>query len=165
MVYQELRRNAAARLRREAPGHILQPTALVHETYLRLIEQRQATWNDRSHFFALASELMRRILVDHARRRLTAKRSGQWTRVVVGDDVAVGHPPDVDLLDLDEALCELESFDPRKSRIAQMRFFAGLSLTEIGDVLAISRATVEREWQLTRAWLFRRLSDGARDDA
>ncbi len=164
LVYQELRRQAAARLRREAPGHILQPTALVHETYLRLIDQRQALWSDRSHFFAVASELMRRILVDHARRRLTAKRSGQWTRVVADDDVAIAHPQDVDVLDLDAALSELESFDARKSRIAQMRFFAGLSLEEIGDALAISRATVEREWQMARAWLFRRLTQGATDD-
>src|ERR671912_2883601 len=107
LVYQELRRQAAARLRRERPGHVLQPTALVHETYLRLIDQRQADWDNRSQFFAVASELMRRILVDHARRRMMAKRSGRWTRVVVEDDAAVGHPADVDLLDLDAALSEL----------------------------------------------------------
>ena len=165
LVYHELRRQAAARLRRERPGHVLQPTALVHETYLRLVDQRQADWCNRSQFFAVTSELMRRILVDHARRRMMAKRSGQWTRVVVDDDTAIGHPPDVDLLDLDAALSELASFDPRKSRIAEMRFFAGLPLEEIGDALAISRATVERDWQMARAWLFRRLTQGPTDDA
>ena len=139
LLYHELRRQAAGRLRREGAGHVLQPTALVHETYLRL--------------------------VDHARRRRMAKRSGQWTRVVVGDDAMIAHPPDVDLLDLDRALSELASFDPRKSRIAEMRFFAGLPLEEIGDALAISRATVEREWQTARAWLFHRLTQGASDDA
>src|SRR5687767_10183415 len=146
LMYQALRRQAAARLRREGRAHVLQPTALVHETYLRLVDQRQADWCNRSQFFAVASELMRRILVDHARRRMMAKRSGQWTRVMVADDVAIGHPPDVDLLDLDAALSELGSLDPRKSRIAEMRFFAGLSLEQISETLAISRATVEREW-------------------
>ena len=165
LLYHELRRQAAGRLRREGAGHVLQPTALVHETYLRLVDQRQADWRNRSQFFAVASEMMRRILVDHARRRLMAKRSGQWTRVAVEDDAAIGTPPDVDLLDLDTALSELASFDPRKSRIAEMRFFAGLALEEIGEALAISRATVEREWQTARAWLFHRLTQGASDDA
>ena len=165
LVYRELRRQAAARLRREGPGHLLQPTALVHETYLRLVDQRQTDWCNRSQFFALASELMRRVLVDHARRRMMAKRSGQWTRVVVSDDASIGHPPAVDLLDLDAALSALATFDPRKSRIAEMRFFAGLPLEEIADLWTISRATVEREWQMARAWLFRRLTQGPGDDA
>ena len=165
LVYRELRRQAAARLRREGPGHVLQPTALVHEAYLRLVDQRQADWCNRSQFFAVASELMRRILVDHARRRMMAKRSGQWTRIVADDDAAIGHPRDVDLLDLDAALSELASFDSRKSRIAEMRFFVGLPLEEIAEALAIPRATVEREWQLARAWLFRRLTQGPSDDA
>lgn len=165
LVYQDLRRQAAARLRRETPGHVLQPTALVHETYVRLVDQRQTAWCNRSQFFAMASELMRRILVDHARRRMMAKRSGRWTRVVVDEDVAVGHPRGVDILDLDDALTELASFDLRKSRIAELRFFAGLALEEVADALSISRSTVEREWQTTRAWLFRRLTQGANHDA
>lgn len=165
LVYHELRRQSAARLRREGPGHVLQPTALVHETYLRLVDQRQVEWCNRSQFFAVASELMRRILVDHARRRKMAKRSGRWTRVVVEDDAAIGYPRGVDLLDLDAALSELEALDARKGRIAEMRFFVGLPLEEIGDALAISRATVEREWQMARAWLFRRLTRGPSDDA
>lgn len=160
VVHQELRRRAAARLRRERPGHILQPTALVHEAYLRLVDQRQARWHNRAHFFAMASEMMRRILVDHARRRKMAKRSGGWSRVALADTVALCEPRDVDLLDLDKALCELASFDARKSRVAELRFFGGLSLEETGDALSISRATVEREWQAARAWLFRRVTRG-----
>lgn len=164
LVYHELRRQAAARLRREARGHLLQPTALVHETYLRLIDQRQADWSNRAQFFAVASELMRRILVDHARWRMRAKRSGQWTRVAVEENSALDHPRDIDVLDLDTALCELASFDPRKSRIAELRFFAGLPLEEVAETLSISRSTVEREWQTARAWLFRRLTQGVVDD-
>ncbi|CAN5852226.1 sigma-70 family RNA polymerase sigma factor [soil metagenome] len=158
VVYAELRRRAAARLRRERPGHMLQPSALVHEAYLRLVGQRHTDWRNRAHFFAVASEMMRRILVDHARRRKMAKRSGGWGRVTL--DEAVGHtdPPDVDVLDLDAALGELASFDSRKSRVADLRFFGGLSLDETAQTLGISRATVEREWQAGRAWLYRRLN-------
>ena len=158
LIYQELRHQAAARLRRERPGHVLQPTALVHETYLRLVDQRHSQWSNQSQFFAVASELMRRILVDHARRRMMSKRSGKWVRVTLDNDVIVAQPEDVDVLDLDAALSELASFDSRKSRVAEMRFFSGLSLEEIGDTLSISRATVEREWQVARAWLYRRVT-------
>jgi RNA polymerase sigma factor (TIGR02999 family) len=158
VVYEELRRRAAARLRREPRGHVLQPSALVHEAYLRLMGQHQVDWQNRAHFFAVASEMMRRILVDHARRRKMAKRSGGWTRVTLDDALTQGGPPDVAVLDLDAALCDLASFDPRKSRVAELRFFAGLSLDEVGYALSISRATVEREWQAARAWLYRRLT-------
>ena len=158
VVYEELRRRAAARLRHERPGHVLQPTALVHEAYLRLVDQRHADWQNRAHFFAVASEMMRRILVDHARRRKMAKRSGAWTRVTLDEAVALCDPPEVDVLDLDAALSELGSFDARKSLVAGLRFFGGLSLDEVAHALGISRATVEREWQAARAWLYRRIT-------
>jgi RNA polymerase sigma factor (TIGR02999 family) len=164
VVYEELRRRAAARLRRERPGHVLQPTALVHEAYLRLVGQRQTDWQNRAHFFAVASEMMRRILVDHARRRQTAKRSGGWARVTIDEASAQYDPPDVNILDLDAALSELASFDPRKSRVAELRFFGGLSPEETAAALDISRATVDREWQAARAWLYRRISHTADGD-
>jgi len=158
VVHQELRRRAAARLRRDQPGHVLQPTALVHEAYLRLIDQRDTDWQNRAHFFALASEMMRRILVDHARRRKMGKRSGGWARVALDEAVAQRDPRDVDLLDLDAALRELASFDPRKSRVVELKFFGGLSLDDSAQAMGISRATVERDWQLARTWLYRRLN-------
>jgi RNA polymerase sigma factor (TIGR02999 family) len=164
VVYEELRRRAAARLRRERPGHVLQPTALVHEAYLLLVGQRQTDWRNRAHFFAVASEMMRRILVDHARRRKTAKRSGGWARVTVDEATGQYNPPDVNILDLDAALSELASFDPRKSRVAELRFFGGLSPEETAGALDISRATVDREWQAARAWLYRRISQTADGD-
>ena len=154
VVYQELRRRAAARLRGERPGHTLQPTALVHEVYLRLIDQKRTVWQNRAQFLGVASEMMRRILVDHARGHKMAKRSGQWANVTLDDAVAGTQPRDVDLLDLDDALRRLAEFDPRKSRIAELRFFGGLSLEETGHVLDISVATVERDWQAARAWLY-----------
>ena len=163
VVQQELRCRAAARLRRERHGHVLQPTALVHEAYLRLVGQRHHDWQNRGHFYAMASEMMRRILVDHARRRRMAKRSGGWARVTLDDAAAQQDPPDVDLLDLDAALSELASFDPRKSRVAELRFFGGLSLDDIAGSQGISRATVEREWQAARAWLYRRLAQRGPD--
>jgi RNA polymerase sigma factor (TIGR02999 family) len=163
VVQQELRCRAAARLRREGKGHVLQPTALVHEAYLRLVGQRHTQWQDRGHFYAVASEMMRRILVDHARRRKMAKRSGGWARVTLDDGVAQQDPPDVDILDLDAALSEMASFDSRKSQVAELRFFGGLSLDDIGHALGISPATVEREWQAARAWLYRRLTQRPAD--
>ena len=158
IVYKELRRRAAARLRRERHAQTLQPTALVHEVYLRLVDQRRAAWKNRGQFFAVAAEMMRRILVDRARARRAAKRSGQWSRVTLDQVVAVTEHADVDVLDLDRALTELGRMDPRKSRIAELRFFAGLSLEEAGDALGVSLATVERDWQAARAWLFKELS-------
>jgi RNA polymerase sigma factor (TIGR02999 family) len=160
VVYAELRRRAAAFLRRERAGHTLQPTALVHEAYLRLVNQDRAEWRSRAQFFAIASEMMRRILVDRARARKMAKRSGQWGRVTLVDEAAQADPRDVDVLDLHRALDELAAFDSRKARVAELRFFGGLSLEEIGDVLGISLATTMRDWQAARAWLFRRLTRG-----
>ncbi len=164
IVHEELRARAAARLRREPPGHVLQPTALVNEAYLRLVGQRQTEWQNRAHFLAVASEMMRRILVDHARRRKMTKRSGRWARVTLGGGAAQIDPRDVDLLDLDAALDELASLDVRRSRVAELRFFGGLSLEEVAHTEGRSRATVERDWRLARAWLYRRLTDRPGDD-
>ena len=160
LVYDDLRRCAAAYLRRERRGHTLQPTALVHEAYVRLVDQRRPAWQNRAQFFGVAAELMRRILVDRARAHRAAKRSGQWARVTLDPELAVTKGVDVEVLDLDNALTALASFDARKSRIAELRFFGGLSLDEIGAVLGLSIATVERDWQVARAWLFDALTAG-----
>jgi RNA polymerase sigma-70 factor (ECF subfamily) len=154
VVYHELRRRAAAYLRRERAGHTLQPTALVHEAYLRLVDQHSAVWQNRAQFFGVASQIMRRILVDRARARKTAKRSGQWARVTLDESLAEHQSRDVDLLDLDVALTDLAAFDARKSQVAELRFFGGLTLEETGHVLGLSIASVEREWKVARAWLF-----------
>lgn len=160
LVYGELRRRAAAYLRRERRGDTLQPTALVHEAYLRLVDQRRMVWQNRAQFFGVAAEMMRRILVDRARARRTGKRSGQWSRVTLDHARVATDPIDVDVLDLDAALTRLAAFDPRMSRIAELRFFGGLSLKESAEVLDVSPATVERDWQVARAWLFDALSAG-----
>ena len=158
VVYQELRRRAAAHLRRERVGHTLQPTALVHEAYLRLVRHDLVAWQNRAQFFGVASQMMRRILVDRARARNMTKRSGRWARVTLDEGVAQQQAREVEVLDLDHALVELATFDPRKSQIAELRFFGGLSLEEAGHVLDLSVATVEREWQAARAWLYARLT-------
>jgi RNA polymerase sigma-70 factor, ECF subfamily len=157
VVYQELRRRAAAYLRRERAGHTLQPTALVHEAYLRLVDQNAADWQNREQFFGIASQIMRRILVDRARARKTTKRSGQLARVTLDESLAKHEPRDVDVLDLDAALTELATFDARKCQVAELKFFGGLTLEETGHVLGLSVATVEREWKVARAWLYARL--------
>ena len=164
LVYQELRRRAAARLRREGPAPTLQPTELVNEAYLRLVDQDRMVWQNRAQFFGLASQMMRRILVDRARANKMAKRSGRWARVTLDPAVAATRPKTVDVLDLDAALTRLAAFDERKSQVAELKFFGGLSLEETGEALGLSVATVEREWQAARAWLFKALS-GRRDDA
>jgi RNA polymerase sigma factor (TIGR02999 family) len=160
LMYDELRRRAAAFIRRERVDHTLQPTALVHEVYLRLVGQERATWHNRAQFLAISSEMMRRILVDRARARKVAKRSGRWARVTLVEDAARSAPREVDVLDLDLALKELSAFDPRKARVAELRFFGGLSLEEVGQVLETSLATSMRDWQAARAWLFKRLTRG-----
>ena len=160
VVYDELHRRAAAYLRRERRDHTLQPTALVNEAYLRLVDQR-AAWQNRAHFLAVAAQMMRRILVDHARRGKMAKRSGRWLRVTLDERLVEVPAPDVELLDLDAAITRLASFDPRRSHIAELRFFGGLSLQETSHVLGLSIATVERDWQAARAWLFAALKGTA----
>ncbi|MGH9321793.1 MAG: ECF-type sigma factor [Vicinamibacteria bacterium] len=161
LVYGELRRRAKAHLRRERRDITLQPTALLHEAYLRLVDQRRAVWQNRAQFFAVASQMMRRILVDRARARKRAKRSGRWTRLTLDEAQAATPPVDVDVLDLDAALGQLALFDPRKARIAELRFFGGLSLEESSHVLQASISTVERDWRAARAWLFKTLSPKA----
>ena len=154
LVYAELRKRAAAYLRRERPGHTLQPTALVHEAYLRMAGQDRAAWKNRAQFFGVAACMMRRILVDHARALNMAKRAGRLINVELQDDHAVVAAPDIDVLALDEALTRLAAFDARKTAVAELRFFSGLSVEETAQVLGVSVATVEREWQVARAWLY-----------
>ena len=156
-VYTELRRLAAQHMRRERPDHTLQPTALVHEAYLKLIEQRHADWQSRAHFFAIASQLMRRILVDHARRHARLKRGGKQEKLVL-DEARIGTKgSSAELLALDESLTEVAELDPRQCRIVELRFFGGLSVKETAEVLGISPKTVKRDWAIARAWLFGRL--------
>ena len=164
VIYEDLHRRAAAYLRRERRDHTLQPTALVHEAYLRLVDQR-AAWKNRAHFLGVAAQMMRRVLVDHARRGKMAKRSGRWVRVTLDERVAGMPAPDVELLDLDAALTRLATFNPRKSQIAELRFFGGLSLKETGHVLGLSIATVERDWQAARAWLVSAMKGAVGRDA
>ena len=154
LVYAELRKRAAAYLRRERPGHTLQPTALVHEAYMRMAGQDRAAWKNRAQFFGVAACMMRRILVDHARALNMAKRTGRLINVELQDDHAVVAAPDIDVLALDEALTRLAAFDARKTAVAELRFFSGLSVEETAQFLGVSVATVEREWQVARAWLY-----------
>jgi RNA polymerase sigma-70 factor (ECF subfamily) len=164
LVYAELRRRAASALRREADGHTLQPTALVHEAWMRLDGQRGARWESRTQFFAVAAQMMRRVLVDHARTRRALKRGAAPVQVTLGEVDRVGAAPDaasatdsVDLLALDDALARLAELDPRKSRLVELRYFAGLSIPECAVALGVSQATVGREWAVARAWLRREL--------
>jgi len=156
LVYAELRELAARLLRNERPDHTLQPTALVHEAYLRLVDQRVGTWENRAHFLGIAAQAMRRILVDHARRRGTAKRRG--ARVTLDDAVAPPTGPSVDLLEIDAALGRLAGLDARQARVVELRFFGGLTLEETAAVLGVGPATVKRDWTVARAWLHRELS-------
>jgi RNA polymerase sigma factor (TIGR02999 family) len=165
LVYEELRRRASDRLRRERPGHTLQATALVHEAYLRLLGQRSPSWQNRNQFFAIASQMMRRILVDHARARRASKRQGQRIRLELNEEVASAGPREVDLIVLDQALNDLTALDPRQGRMVELRFFAGLSHEEVAAVLELSPATVKREWRVARAWLFQRVAGQGGDAA
>ena len=158
LVYAELRRRAAAHLTRERPGHTLRPTDLLHEAYLRLCAQN-AGFKNRDHFFGVASRLMRRILVDHARARSAAKR-GRGLRVTLADDVAAASAP-MELLDLDAALDELASLDEREARVVELRYFGGLTLQETARVLGVSLATAKNDWAHAKAWLFARLDQGS----
>jgi RNA polymerase sigma factor (TIGR02999 family) len=157
LLYDDLRHVAAACMRREPAGHSLQPTALVHEAYVRLIDQRQVKWRNRAHFFGVAAALMRRILVDHARARRADKRGGEFERVTLVGDEAIA-APEIDLLALHEALRRLAVFDARKERIVELRYFGGLTIEEAAEVVGISKATVVREWTIAQAWLRAELS-------
>jgi len=157
LVYAELRRIAARVLRQERPDHSLNTTALVHEAYLRLVDQRQVRWQERSHFFGVAAQMMRRVLVDHARRRAAAKRGGAQGRVDLKDQAMVSGAGTFDLIALDEALCQLATFDPRQSQIVEVRFFGGLTIEATAEALRISPATVKREWVAAKTWLRRQV--------
>jgi len=160
LVYGDLRRLAAGYMQREAAGHVLQPTALVTEAYLRLIDQRQVKWRNRAHFFGVAANMMRRILVDQARRRRAERRGGNWERITVtGLDVAANEPNRIDVLALHESLERLAEFDSQQARIVELRYFAGLTIDEAAEVLGISEATVAREWTIAKAWLRANLTD------
>jgi RNA polymerase sigma factor (TIGR02999 family) len=160
IVYRELRRRAGGYLRRERQDHTLQPTALVHEAYMRLVGQERVAWQNRAHFFAIASQMMRRILVDYAREHEAAKRPGAGVKVTLDDRIGAALPRACEFIALDQALIELTHIDPRQGQIVELRYFGGLSEQDVGEVLSISRATVTREWQTARAWLYRRITTG-----
>jgi len=157
LVYQELRRLARYYLRRERPGHTLQPTALVHEVYFRLIDQRRVDWRNRAQFLGLAASMMRRILVNHARDRAAARRGGGAEKVSLRFADEPAERAGVDVLALSRALDRLAAIDERKGRVVELKFFGGLTTEEIGHVLEVSVATVEREWSFARAWLYQEL--------
>ena len=158
LVYDELRRLAKGYLRRHPEQNTLQPTALVHEAYLRLINQEQVNWQNRAQFFGLAATVMRGLLVDHARRAQADKRGGSNYSVSLSEADRIGQQKDFDLVALDQALDRLAELEPRHSQIIEMRFFAGLTIEETAVALGVSHATIERDWNLARAWLFRELS-------
>lgn len=159
IVYDDLRQIASRQLNGERPDHTLQTTGLVHEAYLRLVDQRRAHWHSRLHFFAVAARVMRRILVDHARGRQSLKRGGHLQRISLSSELEIGVERPAPLLDVDEALARLEDVDPRLSQVVELRFFAGLTSREIADLLGISAATVGRRWRAARAWLYRHLRE------
>ncbi len=160
MGHYGLRRQAAAFLRRERRDHSLQPTALVHEAYLRMVDQESAGWQNRADFIGIAVQMMRRVLIDHARAQQRKKRGGHAVRVTLDEGVGQAAPPDCDVLLLDQALSELADAAPRHARIVEIRYFGGLTEEEVADALAVSRSTISREWQTVRTWLYRRMTWG-----
>src|SRR5262245_13187165 len=163
LVNSELRKLAGRYMRRESPGHTLQTSALVNEAYLRLIDQKKVRWQNRAHFYGIAAQLMRRILIDHARSHHYAKRGGGALKVSLDEAAAVKETPAAELLAVDEALEKLTAMDARKGRIVELRFFGGLSLEETAEVMGISSPTVQREWRAAKAWLRRMLTDEKTD--
>jgi RNA polymerase sigma-70 factor (ECF subfamily) len=163
LVYDELRKSAKRQMARERDGHTLQTTALINEVYLRLVDLDGVGWQDRAHFFAICARLMRRILVDYARSRSYLKRGGDARRVTLDEALMVSAEPAVDLVALEGALTKLGEVDSRKSNVVELRFFGGLTLKEISEVLEISSDTVTRDWNLAKAWLMREM-DGERRD-
>jgi RNA polymerase sigma factor (TIGR02999 family) len=158
LVYKELRLIAQRFLRSEKPGHTLQSTALVHEAYLRLVDQSRTNWQNRAHFFGVAATIMRNILVDHARTRLADKRGGAALTLSLDEAVALPRNRDLELIAVDDALLNLSSFDPQQSRIVELRFFGGLTIEETSAVMGISESTVKRDWILAKTWIVRTLS-------
>jgi RNA polymerase sigma factor (TIGR02999 family) len=163
IVYEELRRVARYYLKQEKQSHTLSSTALVHEAYLRLVNQKEVTWQNRAHFFGVAAKMMRRILVDHARRRSYAKRGGGAMTLALEEAVATPQRREIDVVALDDALDSLAKLDDRQSRMVELRFFGGLSIEETSEVLGVSVPTVKREWASARAWLFREITRGPLD--
>ena len=161
LIYAEFRQLASRALSRERPNHTLQSTALAHELYLKLIDQKRAQWRDREHFFAMASQIIRRILVDYARRLHAQRRGGLDTRITLDEALAPQQDRDLNLVELDNALEALSQIDSQQAKIIELRFFGGLSIEATGRVLGVSPSTVNREWNLARAWLYRELSRSA----
>jgi RNA polymerase sigma factor (TIGR02999 family) len=157
-VYAELRKLAAQYLRRERKSHTLQPTALVHEAYLKLVGQTRVDWRGRAHFLAFAAQAMRQILVDHARRHRAAKRGGNRHRIALDDNLVIESDRSADVLAIEDALTKLAKLDPRQAQMVELRFFGGLSIAEVAKVMGTSKRSVEREWTMVRAWLRRELS-------
>ena len=157
LVYNELRKLAASHLRRELSDHTLQPTALVHELYLRLADQKNVQWQDKTHFFGVAAQLMRRILVDHARSHMADKRGSGLPKVALNEAIAMSRERPAELLALDESLTQLASTDPQQGRIVELRVFGGLTIEQTAEILGISPATVKRDWNLAKAWLLREI--------
>ena len=157
LVYTELRRVARASMRRERPGRTLQPTALVHEAYVRLLHEQHVSWENRAHFCAIAAHSMRQILVEHARARNALKRGGKGERLTLDERLVAAPSPPVDVEALDEALTHLASADARRARVVELKYFGGMTVEEIGEVLQLSPATVKRDWSFARAWLHREL--------
>jgi RNA polymerase sigma factor (TIGR02999 family) len=164
LVYDELRRLAARYMRRESPGHTLQPSALVNEAFMRLVDQRDVRWQNRAHFFGVAAQLMRRVLVDCARKRASEKRGGGALRVSVSEAAGVARQAS-EMIALDRALSDLSEMDPRKGRIVEMKFFGGLTTEEVASVLGVTPRTVEREWRAAKAWLHRAVDGGELHEA
>jgi RNA polymerase sigma factor (TIGR02999 family) len=160
LVYRELQTLASRYLSRERAGHTLQATALVNEAYLKLIDQRNVQWQNRAHFLGIAARLMRRILIDHARRRGRAKRGSAATHITLVEGLAASEPRDIDAIALDDALVALEKLDPQQAQMVELRFFGGLTVDETAEVLGISEGTVKREWRVAKAWLYRHIQTG-----
>jgi len=158
VVYHELRRQAARHLRRERREHTLQTTGLIHEAYLRLIDQKNVRWQNRAHFFGIAAKLMRQILVDHARKNQAAKRGGMDIKLSLEEATLISKGRDMNLMALDEALTRLATIDPRKGRVVELRYFGGLTMDETAEVLEVSLATTKHDWSMAKAWLRRELS-------
>ncbi len=157
LVYGELKKLASYQLRRERSNHTLQPTALVHEAYMRLINQREVDWRDRAHFFGLASQMMRRILVNHALAHKAEKRGGENVMLSLDEVLNFSEKPGVDITLLDDALNRLERIDPQQSKIIELRFFGGLTVEEVAEVLNVSGSTIKREWRIAKAWLYEQI--------
>ena len=165
LVYDELRKAAKRYMRREAVGHTLQTAALVNEVYLRLIDAKNVRWQDRAHFLAISARLMRRVLVDFARRRRQFKRGGEANQISIEEAMAFGREQSADVVALDDALTELTRLNPRQSRVVELRFFGGLTEDEIAEALKVSPRTVRNDWRLARAWLYRELNKGKDHDS